>query len=157
MHFLNRLENRRFSNKSVCVAAIFMLLKQMAGISVPLPSSPATKLLMDHARLTGSYSNDKGLWAPAQALQCHLGALSHLGRKMESSCSWLSGVSWRVKSWHRDLKTCPIQGSQLVCVHPRALRTWTCSSWAIRSLLSALFPVFLPDLLQHMNCSIILM
>lgn len=105
----------------------------MAGISIPLPLSPATKLLMDCARLTGSYSDDKGFWAPAQALQGHLGALSHLGRKMESSCSWLSGVSWSVQVTAQEPQnlTCavlhwcpgPRQGSQLVCVHPRELRT----------------------------------
>lgn len=35
-----------------------MLLKQMGSISIPLPLSPATKLLMDHAKLTVSYSKD---------------------------------------------------------------------------------------------------
>lgn len=68
----------------------------MGGISIPLPLSPATKLLMDHAKLTVSYSNDPetGLWSSAQALQGHLGVPSCLGKKMKSFCSWLSGMSW---------------------------------------------------------------
>lgn len=36
-----------------------MLLKQMGSISIPLPLSPATKLLTDHAKLTVSYSRDR--------------------------------------------------------------------------------------------------
>lgn len=35
-----------------------MLLKQMGSISIPLLLSPAAKLLMDHAKLTVSYSKD---------------------------------------------------------------------------------------------------
>lgn len=42
----------------VFVELLFMLLKQMGSISIPLPLSPATKLLMDHAKLTVSYSRD---------------------------------------------------------------------------------------------------
>lgn len=94
-----------------------MLLKQMGGISIPLPLSPATKLLMDQAKLTVSYSSDPetGLWSSAQALWGHLRAFSCLGRKMKSLCSWLSGMVWSIKvpaqeppnSPHTVLHWCP--------------------------------------------------
>lgn len=72
-----------------------MLFKQMRGISIPLPLSPATRLLTNHAKLSVSYSSDPetGLWSSAQALQGHLGASSCLGRKMQRFCSWLLGTS----------------------------------------------------------------
>lgn len=48
------------------VELVFMLLKPVEGISIPLPLSPAAKLLMDHAKLlmdhaklVGSSSTDQ--------------------------------------------------------------------------------------------------
>lgn len=40
------------------VELLFMLLKLMGSISIPLPLSTATKLLMGHAKLTVSYSRN---------------------------------------------------------------------------------------------------
>ena len=106
-----------------------MLLKQMGGISIPLPLSPATKLLMDHAKLTVSYSNDMetGVWSSAHALQGHVGAFSCLGRKKKSFCSRLLGMFWSAKvtaQEHQNL----LRGVWHWCPGPVQLSAHLCSS-----------------------------
>lgn len=83
----------------------------MGGISIPLPLSPAIKLLMDHAQLTVSYSSDPemGLWSSAQALQGQLGIFSCLRKNMKfCSVPDCRGCVGAFKSLHRILKICPV-------------------------------------------------
>ena len=77
------------------VELLFMLLKPMGGISIPLPLSPATKLQMDCAKLLGSSSTgpETEVWSSAQALQGHQGEFFHLGRRIKSSMEMVGGLT----------------------------------------------------------------
>lgn len=104
-----------------------MLLKQMGSISIPLPLSPAAKLLMDHAKLTVSYSRD-WLMVVSTSSAGSSGAILLSGKENEIilflAVGEVFGAFW---SLYRNLKTWPVLfyigalgwgSSQLVCVHP---------------------------------------
>lgn len=90
----------------VFVELLFMLLKQMGSISIPLPLSPATKLLMDHAKLTVSYSRD-WLMVVSTSSAGSSGGIFLSGKKNEIILFLAVGdVFGAFQSLHRNLRTC---------------------------------------------------
>lgn len=141
-----------------------MLLKQMGSISIPLPLSPATKLLMDHAKLTVSYSKD---W------------LAYGHQHKLCKVIWGHFLVWEGK-WNHSVPDCwrsiwsiPVLAQEawnlpcavlLWCPGPRQLSACLCSSpqstgcgWAAAEW-SELFhqPCFLPSFMVFFSTGVVI-
>ena len=131
-----------------------MLLKQMGGISIPLPLSPATKLLMDHAKLTVlaviqrlAYGHQHKL---CRVIWVHFLVWEGRWNRSVPGCRGCLGA---FKSLHRNLKTCPVLfcigalgrcSSRLVYVHPGAVWTLAMAVKLLSNRRSPISLVFCP-------------